>query len=99
MNRATGKTLGASGAVSPDSILCDIPLYWGGPVASDKLILAAWKWNNLEGSLQLYFGIEGDRAEQLLKEEVGYQIIIFPALPLTGDLVNSFFLDSPNFPL
>jgi len=74
MNRPMNKTLGELGSVSSDSALARIPLYRGGPVALDKLILVAWKWIREEGALQLQFGIDADKAERLLKDDSGFQI-------------------------
>lgn len=66
MNRAMNKTLGESDPALSNSLMADVPLYDGGPVARDKLILAAWRWVQEEGTFQLYFGIDNIRAEQLL---------------------------------
>jgi putative transcriptional regulator len=74
MNRPLGKTLGETDSVGPDSVLAHVPLYAGGPVATDKLILAAWRWVPEQGSLQLYFGIDQDKAEALLAGDPGFQV-------------------------
>ncbi|PXA05696.1 YqgE/AlgH family protein [Coraliomargarita sinensis] len=74
MNRAMNKTLGELETELSNPTLAAIPLYEGGPVASDKLILAAWRWVPEQGSLQLYFGIDSSKAEHLLKNETGYQV-------------------------
>ena len=77
INRAMGTTLGESDSLYEDTELADLPLYEGGPVATDKLILAAWRWTQESGTFQLYFGIDHLRAEQLLDENSGYEVRAF----------------------
>ncbi|MEO0508282.1 MAG: YqgE/AlgH family protein [Verrucomicrobiota bacterium] len=74
VNRALEKTLGEYDPELTDSPLADVPLYEGGPVASDKLILAAWKWIEDESTFRLYFGIDGEKAEKILKEDPEFEI-------------------------
>lgn len=77
INRAMGKTLGESDPEYADTELSNLPLYEGGPVATDKLILAAWRWTEDSGTFQLYFGIDGARAGQLLDENAGFEVRAF----------------------
>ena len=35
-----------------------IPVFEGGPVETDKIIVAAWEWSKQPSSFKLYFGIE-----------------------------------------
>jgi putative transcriptional regulator len=74
MNRPMRKRLGEIEPLSPDSLLASVPLYTGGPAATDKLILAAWRWLREQGSLQIYFGIDSKKAEQLLKGDPDIQV-------------------------
>jgi putative transcriptional regulator len=66
LNRPVGKRLGelkgdfALGPLSPT------PIYTGGPVQTDQLILAAWQ--SREDSFQLHFGIDPERAAEMLKD-------------------------------
>ena len=74
VNRALGKTLGEHDPELAGTALAGVPLYEGGPVASDKLILAAWKWIENEGTFRLYFGIDGEKAEEILREDSDFQV-------------------------
>ena len=63
LNRSTGKRLRD---VSPDFDelgLGDVPLYIGGPVSQEQVILAAWKTLTDEGAFKLYFGMEPSVAQ------------------------------------
>ena len=73
VNRPLMKTLGEFDPAITSS-LADIPLYEGGPVAPDKLILAAWKWIPGDGTFKLYFGIDGEKAEKLLVEDPEFEV-------------------------
>jgi len=67
LNRPLGKNLGelkgdfALGPLSPT------PIFTGGPVQTEQLILAAWQAR--EDAFQLHFGIDPERAVQMLSEE------------------------------
>lgn len=74
VNRPLGQTLGEFDPELMDSPLSDVPLYAGGPVASDQVILVAWKWCDEESSFKLYFGIDGARAKRIYLEDDGYKI-------------------------
>lgn len=77
INRAMKKKLGDLESDLSNSTLADVPLYEGGPVAPDKLILAAWRWALEEGALQVYVGIDRTKAERLLEEGKGFQVRAF----------------------
>ncbi|MGJ3241536.1 MAG: YqgE/AlgH family protein [Opitutales bacterium] len=68
LNRPMGKTLGEFNDAFAFGPLKDIPLYVGGPVSQDRMILAAWKWNPDKGIFKLFFGIDETKAETLLRE-------------------------------
>lgn len=74
VNRPLGQTLGEFDPELGDSPLADVPLYSGGPVAADQLILVAWKWCAEKSSFKLYFGIDGERAKRIFLEDDGYKI-------------------------
>ncbi len=67
LNRPLGKKLGelkgdfALGPLSPT------PIFTGGPVQTEQLILAAWQAR--EDAFQLHFGIDPEKAVQMLAEE------------------------------
>lgn len=74
VNRPIGQTLGQHNPEFAHSPLARVPLFTGGPVARDQLILTAWKWTAEEGTFKLYFGIDGEKAQRLVDEDPGYQL-------------------------
>lgn len=74
VNRETGQTLGDFAAEFSDSSLFSVPIFEGGPVASEKLILAAWKWVPSDSVFKLYFGIDQQKAEAMLESDPDLQI-------------------------
>jgi len=50
--------------------LAQVPLYEGGPVANDQILLVAWQWLPEQSTFKLYFGIDPERAEALLEEHL-----------------------------
>jgi putative transcriptional regulator len=67
LNRPLGKRLGQLSGDFALTKLSDVPLYAGGPVQTEQLVLAAWQ--TCADGFRLHFGIEPDRALQLLEEE------------------------------
>ncbi len=74
VNRPLGQTLGDYATELSGSELAGIPLYQGGPVANEQLILVAWKWTPEEGSFKLYFGIDEGKARALVQEDSGFEL-------------------------
>jgi putative transcriptional regulator len=67
INRPLGQRLDQ---LSPDFALgplASIPLYDGGPVETEKLILAAWR-SRENGDFELQFGLDPERASALVAE-------------------------------
>jgi putative transcriptional regulator len=69
LNRPLGKRLGDLNAKFAASPLAAVPVYQGGPVQTQQLILAAWQPDPLAAGYRLYFGIDVDKAEALKAEE------------------------------
>lgn len=67
LNRPIGKNLGQIKGDFALGPLASTPIFKGGPVQTDELILAAWQTH--EDSFQLHFGIDPERAAELLKEK------------------------------
>ena len=67
LNRPLGKRLGELSGEFALSSLANVPLFKGGPVQTGQLVLAAWQIQ--PDGFRLHFGIEPDRARQLLEEE------------------------------
>lgn len=67
LNQPLGRELGE---LSPDfaaSPLARVPLFRGGPVETDKLILAGWRQTG-DAEIELHFGLEPERAAALLAD-------------------------------
>ena len=74
LNRAIGQTLGEYDPDLATSTLANVPLFVGGPVATDQLILVAWKWSAKEGTFMLYFGIDGEKAHSIFEDDPAFQL-------------------------
>jgi putative transcriptional regulator len=67
INRPYGKRLGELNGDFALGALAGVPLFKGGPVQTEQLVLAAWQAR--PDGFRLHFGIEPERATQLLTEE------------------------------
>lgn len=67
LNRPMQKRLGELSGDFALGPLSAVPLFAGGPVQNNQLVLAAWQVR--EDGFRLHFGIEPDKALQLLGEE------------------------------
>ena len=67
LNRPVGKRLGELSGELALGPLASVPLFAGGPVKTDQLVLAAWQTR--PDGFRLHFGIEPDKAVQLLAED------------------------------
>lgn len=67
LNRPLGKRLGELSGEFALSRLAAIPLFKGGPVQNEQLVLAAWQTRS--DGFRMHFGVEPDRALQLMDEE------------------------------
>lgn len=67
LNRPMGKRLGELSGDFALGALAGVPLFHGGPVQTEQLVLAAWQTRS--DGFRLHFGIDPDKAEQLLGEE------------------------------
>ena len=76
MNRPLRKHLADLNAEFAASPLAAIPVYQGGPVQTEQLLLAAWQPDPLGGGFKLYFGIDLDKAKAL-QEESGVHLRAF----------------------
>lgn len=77
VNRPTGQTLGEYKEETTFSGLESVPVYKGGPVAENQLILAAWKWCLDEGSFKLYFGINELKALEIMEQDPDFKLFAF----------------------
>lgn len=65
INRPLGRRLGDLSAEFALGSLSKVPLYRGGPVETEKLILAGWRWREDSSEFELQFGLDPQRAEML----------------------------------
>ena len=63
LNRPLGKTLGELDSSFLNKSFSEVPVFEGGPVEKDKLIVAAWEWLESPSSFKLYFGIDLEKAD------------------------------------
>lgn len=64
LNRPLGKRLGEANGEFAFGPLAGIAMYAGGPVQTDQLLLVAWEEH--EEGFRLHFGLEPDKAAELL---------------------------------
>lgn len=69
LNRPLDKRLGQLNAEFALSPLANVPLFQGGPVQTEQLLLCAWKFNADQSGFQLMFGIDPNKAIELVEEE------------------------------
>ncbi len=67
LNRPTKRTLGDLKSDFEASPIADVPVHFGGPVAPDEVLLAAWTWDVEGGNFNLYFGISAEALQALIK--------------------------------
>lgn len=65
LNRPLGRALGEVSADFAVGALAAVPLYRGGPVETDKLILAGWRWRPETGDFEAEIGLDPERAARL----------------------------------
>ena len=69
LNRPLGKRLGQLNAEFALSPLSAVPLYQGGPVQTEQLLICAWKFHADQSGFQLMFGVDPNKAIELQEEE------------------------------
>ncbi len=101
LNRPLSKRLGEVNGSYAYGPLSSVPVFSGGPVQLDQLILVAWQ-RHADG-FRLHFGVEFDHAKELIFDEttsvrayVGYSG--WEAGQLEGELSNNAWVVSPMMP-
>ena len=69
LNRPLGQCLGELNTEFGLSGLAQVPIFSGGPVQPTQVILCVWRPNPESDGFQLMFGIDPQRAEELVNEE------------------------------
>lgn len=100
MNRPLKKRLGTLNADLALSPLADVPLFQGGPVQTEQLLLCAWKFEADQSGYQLMFGIDPAKAIEL-KENAQVELRAFLGYSgwtggqLEGELAQSAWVVAP----
>ena len=66
LNRPLGKQLGELNTEFALGPLAGVPLYCGGPVEPEQLIIVSWQWLQADHAFQLQFGLEPAKAAELV---------------------------------
>ena len=74
MNRPLHQKLGDYNVEFADSGLASVPLFDGGPVNGEQLILVAWKQNDETGILKFYFGINESKVLEIVKSDPEFEV-------------------------
>ena len=77
LNRPTGQRLGELDKQFEDNAFADVPVFEGGPVEQEKLIVAGWEWLDSPSSFKLYFGIDLEKASLLRRENPDIHLSCF----------------------
>lgn len=66
VNRPLGKRLGEINGSFAYGPLAEVPVFIGGPVQEDQLLIIAWQVR--DDGFRVHFGVEPDKASQLLDD-------------------------------
>lgn len=77
INRPMGKTLAQLSGDFALGELAEVPVFQGGPVKDQQLILSAWETSEEEGTFKLYFGLDPDKATELIRTRDSLQLRAF----------------------
>ncbi|MGA1204438.1 MAG: YqgE/AlgH family protein [Opitutales bacterium] len=66
INRPLDKTLGSFRTDLETPLLRNLPVYEGGPVSPDEILLVAWKWNLQQRNFRLFLGLEPSALQKLV---------------------------------
>ena len=74
INRPLNKSLGEFSDEFAYGPLAEVPLFSGGPVGIEQLILTAWKWEESLGAFKVHFGVTADKVQLMLTNEPDLEI-------------------------
>jgi len=66
LNRPTRHLFGSLQADLPFPELARIPVYHGGPVNTDRVLLGGWVWREEQKALEFYFGLSQEQAVEIM---------------------------------
>lgn len=69
LNRPLGRRLGQLNPTFALGPLADVPLFAGGPVQTEQLLICAWRILPDAGGFRLHFGLDSERAAELCGQE------------------------------
>ena len=64
LNRPLNQQLGEISTGFALGPLAGVPVFQGGPVATDQLLLVSWQWLKAEAAFQLHFGLDPEKAAE-----------------------------------
>ena len=67
LNRPLDKQLGELNPEFALGPLAGVPVYAGGPVKPQQLVIVSWKWLATDNAFELHFGVEPDKAAGLVR--------------------------------
>ena len=78
INKPIGKTLkDLDPKLSDEDVLSHVPVYFGGPVSANEVILTAWKWLDDRKEFRLSFGLPVEKARELVANDPKTQLRAF----------------------
>ena len=66
LNRPLDKQLSELNVEFAVGPLAGVPVYIGGPVEPEQLIIVSWQWLEHESAFQMHFGIDPEKASELV---------------------------------
>lgn len=69
INRPLHKALSDLKPEVEDPLLRNLPVYEGGPVSHNEILLTAWRWEAAQRNFRLYFGVDPQRMAAILKDD------------------------------
>lgn len=101
LNRPMEQTLGELRPVFAGTRLGGIPVFRGGPVRDEELILVAWRGVGIAHDMRFYFGTSPEKVADLLEADPAYEVRAYlghagwSAGQVEGELAENAWLVSP----
>lgn len=77
VNQPLNQTMAEYDSEFVSTPLAHVPLYNGGPVAKDKIVLVGWEWLERGNVFRMYFGISEERAINLCQKDPNIEMRAF----------------------
>jgi len=101
LNRPLDRSLGELRPVFADTVLSGVPVFEGGPVRDEEVILVAWRWGGDGQELRFYFGTTPEKIVELIEENPDFHVRAYlghagwSAGQVEGELAENAWLVSP----